>query len=203
MTAALRPLPAAAPRPRTRASNVLDFLEDLEVHAPELLASIRSALPLPVRQRIDDAVTSDWLDVEEVHGPYVDAVVAAIGQATAAGLWRRWIGQKIASRPAYRALIAGAATIFGGATVAGFLRMFEATFRHAYRDVAEPRVSLFSREGLVELDLAAPVATHPGYAALFEGILLGVVDMAGAADRCRVDLTVDIKGRRVSARYRW
>jgi hypothetical protein len=187
-------------RPRSRASNARSFLELLEELEPGMTERLRAALPPPILQGILDSAATDWLDVEEINGPFVTQIVLELGPERATAAWRRYVAERLAVRPAFRAIVDGAASVFGLGLGAA-LRVFPIAFQQAYRDCAEVRVTQSAREATIVLDLAPEFARFEAYGALLRGVFLGMADLTKA--KASLAFEPDFVARRVRARLRW
>jgi hypothetical protein len=189
-------------RPRTRASNTLDFLRFVEEEIrPGVQAHLRGALPPEVATALLDGLPTDWHDVEDTHGPYVTELVALLGAEAATAAWRRYSIERIEARPAYRALMHGAIRLFG-LSLGSFIQLMPRMWAQGFRDCFEVRTRVEGREGTVHFELAPAFARFDAYTALLHGVLLAYPDYARAAGST-LEYLPDFPARRVKAVYRW
>jgi hypothetical protein len=189
-------------QPRTRASNTHHFLSYVEeVIHPGVRQELRQALPAEVVAALLDGLHTEWLDVEGVHGLYVTELVRILGAEQATMAWRRYVGERLEARPAYRALMQGAIRLFG-LSLGPFVQLMPKIFAQTFRDCFEIRTQVEGTTAEIHLDLAPGFARFGAYAQMLHGLLLAVPDYAQARD-VAMNFRPDFPGRRVTASYRW
>jgi hypothetical protein len=189
-------------RPRTRASNTLDFLQFVEEEIrPGVKTHLRVSLSPEVATALLDALPTDWHDVEDTHGPYVTELVRLLGAEAATAAWRRYSIERLDARPAYRALMRGAVRLFG-LSLGSFIQLMPKVWAQGFKDCFEVRTRVEGRAGHVTFELAPAFARFEAYTALLHGVLLAYSDYAHASGST-LEYKPDFPARRIIAVYRW
>lgn len=186
--------------PRARAGNARDFFEFLETFQPGAQGHLRRVLPAAVLAGIEHATRVDWNDVETIDGPYVTAIVSWLGEERAPAAWREFTSKRFIHTPAIRALAEGAARLFG-VSVGSYVRMIPFAFQQGFRDCGSATVTMGEDEATLEMSLDPAFARFEAYAALLQGIFLGVFDIAHAEPR--LDFRPSLGEGRIVATFRW
>jgi hypothetical protein len=186
-------------RPAVRTSNARDSFEFYRTANPELYAHLRATLPVEVLDRIEKGVRTGWIPVE-LDAQYVDATLRHLGPDETKALHRAFLVQSLVRSPMMSHLFNGVRRVFG-VSVGGFLRVLPSGFAQSYQDAFELQLERGDREAVLVFDDVAPEVLRAAYPVIWEGIFLGVYDLAGAAPQ--LDFRILRGARRVEARFRW
>jgi hypothetical protein len=183
-----------------RANNARDYLEFLERAYPALHRHLLETLPRDVLLTIQTTLRTDWIPVD-LDGQYVEAIVSYLGAEGTKAACRRFLSECLVQSPMLRAMFDGAVRLFG-VSVGGFLRVLPSAFAQSYKDAFVISLERTDSEGLLVFDDIAPeVLRFPAYATHWEGILLGIYDLAHTTPRLSFQLSR--AERRIKARFRW
>jgi len=183
-----------------RASNVRDMFRFLERNYPAVGRQLRDRLPANVLDRIDHAARTDWIPVE-LDGQNVDEVLSAMGPEGMRDAYRRFARESLVSSPTVRSIVDGVVRVFG-VSVGTLLRALPGGMRQSYRDAFTLEIQHGQHKALVILDDIAPeVLRFQGYPLVWEGVFLGIYDLAHAAPQ--LDFKLVRGARRAEARFRW
>jgi hypothetical protein len=186
--------------PATRASNARDFFDFLRRGYPSVHAHLRATLSPALLERIEEGVRTDWIPID-IDGPYVDAVLAYMGTDALKTASRHFVSQSLVRSPAIRSLFEGVLAVFG-VNVGGFLRVLPAGFRQSYRDAFTLTVERAERDALVVFaDIAPEVLRFEAYPVIWEGLFLGLYDLARTPPK--LEFTLLRSAARVEARFKW
>jgi hypothetical protein len=188
-----------ARRPSVRASNARDSLEYLRANHPELHRHLKENVPAEVMLRLETAVRTDWIPVE-IDAQYVDAALRFLGPQRMKSIYQAFLVQSLVRSPMMSALFHGVRRTFG-VSVGAFLRVLPSGFRQSYQDAFEIQLERGEREALLVFDDIAPEVLRAAYPVLWEGIFLGVFELARAEPR--LDYRLLRGARRMEARFRW
>lgn len=185
-----------------RASNARDFYEFIAKTQPRLHDHLKQQLPPEVLERIEAGVRTDWIPVE-LDSIYVNTVLDFLGHEKTRDLARRFAVQSLVKSPTMRSLFEGMLRIFG-VGIGAFVKIVPNGFRQSYQDafnLTVERNDPEAKEAVIVFDDIAPEVLRAAYPVLWEGIFLGLYDMA----RTEPQLTFRVlRGqRRVEATFRW
>jgi len=183
-----------------RTSNARDYLEFLSRAYPEAHRHVKATVPAAILDRIERGVRTDWIPVE-LDGQYVDAVLGFLGPGAMRTCSREFVVQSLVRSPMMHGLFDGVRRLFG-LSVGSLLRVLPSGLQQSYQDAFTVTVERGEKQALVVFDDIAPEVLRFGaYPLLWEGILLGLYDLA------RVEPRLDFKllrgSRRMEARLRW
>jgi hypothetical protein len=146
------------------------------------------------------ALRTDWIPVE-LDGQFVEAVVAFLGPDGTKTACRRFLVESLVKSPMMREMFDGAVRLFG-VTASGFLKVLPHAFGLSYRDAFTISFDRGDDGGLLVFDDIAPeLLRFPAYPVHWEGIFLGVYDLARSPPR--LDFELERTERRMRARFRW
>lgn len=186
--------------PSTRASNAKDYLLFLERSYPKVGEHLRANVPAEVMRRIEEGLRTDWIPIA-LDGQYVDAVLAFMGPDVMRAASRKFLVESLTKSPTMRSLFEGVVNVFG-VSVGGLLRIFPAAFQQSYRDAFTLKLERGDREALAAFsDVAPEVLEFGAYVVIWEGLFLGIYDLARTPPQ--LELTVLKAQRRVEVRFKW
>jgi hypothetical protein len=189
-----------ARRPAVRTSNAKDYLDFLARFHPAVHRHVKVTVPQEILDLIENGVRTDWIPVE-LDGQYVDAVFKFMGHDAMKAASRQFLAQTLIKSPMMRSLFDGALRVFG-VNAGSLLKVLPSGFRQSYQDAFELRIDRGDREALVAFEDIAPELLHfPAYAVIWEGLFLGIYDLAKAEPQ--LEFKVLRGARRVEARFRW
>jgi hypothetical protein len=189
-----------ARQPAMRTSNARDFLEFLGRAYPEVHRQVRDTLPRPILDRIEQGVRTDWIPVE-LDGQYVDMVLGILGPAGMRTCSREFVVQSLVRSPMMHGLFDGVRRVFG-LSVGSLVRVLPRGLQQSYQDAFTVEVERSDQQAVVVFeDIAPEVLRFGAYPLLWEGIFLGLYDLARAPPR--LDFKLLRGARRVEARVRW
>ena len=189
-----------ARQPAMRVSNARDMFQFLERHYPAVGRHLREKLPPEVLDRIEHAARTDWIPVE-LDGQNVDEVLAAMGPDGMRDAYRHFTRESLVRSPTVRSIIDGVMRVFG-VSVGTLLRALPGGFRQSYRDAFTLDIQRGDNEALVIFDDIAPeVLRFQGYPIVWEGVFLGLYDLAHTPPQ--LDFKLLRPARRAEARFRW
>ncbi len=189
-----------ARRPAVRASNARDFFEFFERSNPPLHAHLKVTLPAEVFDRMHKGVRTDWIPVE-LDGQLVDAVLKYLGAEGLKRAARRFLSESLVKSPMMRGMFEGVVRLFG-VSVGGFLRVVPPALAQSYQECFTVTIERGEREALVTFDDIAPeILRFPAYGVIWEGIFLGIYDLANQAPD--LDFKLSRTQRKLEARLRW
>jgi len=114
---------------------------------------------------------------------------------------REFTSESLIKSPMMRSLFDGVLRVFG-VNVGSLLKVVPSGFRQSYQDAFDLRVERGDREATVVFEDIAPEMMRFGaYPVIWEGIFLGLYDLARAEPT--LDFRVLRSLRRVEARFRW
>lgn len=163
--------------PSVRVSAALDMFELLEDFEPGSRARVWARIPEPTRNFIESASRVGWIPFE--HDPYLpEAILAEFGRERSRELFRRAIPSLVAN-PLLEPLVAGMLRILGERRFR-LLRVIPKGWSLVFRDFCEPRVEPTDEHQIeIVFDAIAPeVREHPVYFDMWEGVCLGLLDLA-------------------------
>jgi len=183
-----------------RTRNAQDFLAFLARTRAGALRHVRESVPAEVLDRIDHAARTDWIPVME-HGRFADAVLGVLGVDDMKSASREFLVQALVKSPAILRLFEGVQRVFG-VTVAGFVRVIPSVVAQSYKDAFKVVVERVGSEALVVFeDIAPELLKFDAYPVVWEGVLLGIYDLASMAPQ--LDFKMQRGARRMEARFRW
>ncbi len=150
-------------------------------------------------ERIVGGVRTEWIDVE-IDAQYVDAILRHLGPEGTKTMARRFLVQSLVKSPMMHGLFNGVRRVFG-ISVGAFLRVLPSGLQQSYRDAFEMQLERGDREARLIFDDIAPEVLRAAYPVLWEGIFLGVYNLASAEPR--LDYRISRASRRVEAQFRW
>jgi hypothetical protein len=186
-------------RPAVRTSNARDSFEFCRTANPELYGHLKTTLPAEVLDRIEKDVRTGWIPVE-LDAQYVDAVLRYLGPEETKALFRAFLVQSLVRSPMMSGLFHGVRRVFG-VSVGAFLRVVPGGFAQSYQEAFTLQLERGDREAVLVFDDIAPEVLRAAYPVIWEGIFLGVYDLARATPQ--LDFRVLRGARRVEARFRW
>lgn len=185
-----------------RANNARDTLAFLaEVH-PSLHRELRAKLPAEVLDRIDNDARTAWIPVE-LDGHLVDGILDLLGPDGAKSFYRDFLAKSLIQSPMMRVFFEGALRAFG-VTPGGLLKVLPGAFKQSYQDSFDLTVThdRSARQAHVVLDDIAPeLLRFKGYVAVWEGVFLGLYDLAHTPPQLEFRVVREL--RRVEATFRW
>jgi hypothetical protein len=187
-------------RPAMRTSNAKDYLAFLGHQYPAVHRHVRANLAPEILDRIEAGVRTDWIPVE-LDGQYVDLVLKFMGHDAMKAASREFMAQSLVRSPMMRSLFEGVLRVFG-VNVGSLLKILPSGFRQSYQDSFEVSIERGEREGLVIFDdIAVEVLRFAAYPVVWEGLFLGLYDLARAEPQLEFKM---LRGsRRMEARFRW
>lgn len=189
-----------ARQPAVRTSNARDFLEFVGRAYPEAHRHVKANLPRPILDCIERGVRTDWIPVE-LDGQYVDLVLGALGPAGMRTCSREFLVQSLVRSPMMYGLFNGVRRVFG-LTVGALTRVLPRGLQQSYQDAFTVEIERSSDHALVVFDDIAPELLRFGaYPLLWEGIFLGLYDLARTEPR--LDFKLLRAARRMEARLGW
>jgi hypothetical protein len=189
-----------ARRPAVRTNNARDYLEFLGRAYPDAHRHVKATVPAAILERIERGVRTDWIPVE-LDGQYVDAVLGFLGPVAMRTCSREFVVQSLVRSPMMHGLFDGVRRLFG-LNVGALLRVLPRGLQQSYQDAFSVEVERGDDQALVVFDDIAPEVLRFGaYPLLWEGIFLGIYDLARATPR--LDFKLLRAARRMEARFRW
>jgi hypothetical protein len=189
-----------ARQPAVRVNNARDYLDFFERDNPALYRHLLTTLPPVVIAGMRSNVRTDWIPVEQ-DGQYVDAVLAFLGPDGTKAASRKFLVESLVKSPMMRGMFDGAVRIFG-VSVGGFLRLLPHALAQSYRDSFTISLERGDKQGLLVFDDIAPeLLRFSAYPVIWEGIFLGLYDLAHA--KPQLDFALDRVERRMRARFHW
>jgi hypothetical protein len=182
-----------------RASNARDSLEWLRANHPDLHRHLKEAVPPGVLAQLETSVRTDWIPVE-IDSQYVDAVLRHLGPQATKALYQAFLVQSLVRSPLMSSLFHGVRRVFG-VSVGAFLRVLPSGFGQSYKDAFDLQIERGEREALLVFDDIAPDVLRAAYPVIWEGIFLGVYELARAEPD--LDFRLLRGARRMEARFRW
>jgi len=162
---------------------------------------MRARLPKEFLEFIDSGIRTDWIPLS-LDAVFVTEMVATLGPALARDVSRKYMRENLVKSPGLRAIVEGCVRIFG-ISVCSLLNAVPGSFRQSHRDFGTIEVKRTGdRESMVVIrDIPPEVMRVDAYPLLFEGVFLGIYDVAGIEPK--LDSKVDREDRRIEARFRW
>jgi hypothetical protein len=189
-----------ARRPAVRANNARDYFDFFERAYPALHRHLKETLPPEVLERIEKGLRTDWIPVT-LDVQFVDAVVAYLGVEGTKKACRRFVVEALVKSPMMRELFDGVVRLFG-VSIGGFLRIVPPALGQSYQDSMTLIVERGKQDTLVIFDDIAPeLLRSPSYGIIWEGIFLGLYDLAKVPPQ--LDFKISRAQRRMEARFRW
>ncbi len=183
-----------------RTSNARDYLLFLARAYPDAHRHVKATLPAAILDRIERGVRTDWIPVE-LDGQYVDTVYRFLGPEVMKRTSRELLVQSLVRSPMIHGLFDGVRRLFG-LNVGALLRVLPSGMKQSYQDAFTVEVERGEDQALVVFDDIAPeVLRFAAYPVLWEGIFLGIYDLAKVEPR--LDFKLQRAARRVEARLRW
>ena len=152
--------------------------EDLRANHPELHRHLLKTLPAEVMDRLSTGVRTDWIPVE-IDSQYVDAVLRFLGPQQMKVVYQAFLVQSLVRSPMMIRLFHGVRRTFG-VSVGGFLRVLPMGFDQSYQDAFTLQLERGEHEALLVFEDIAPEILRAAYPVLWEGIFLGVFELARA-----------------------
>ncbi|MCP5058442.1 MAG: hypothetical protein GY937_17195 [bacterium] len=163
--------------PAVRVSAALDMFELLETFEPGSRARVWARVPEPTRELIDSLWRTQWIPLEHDH--YLpEAIVAEFGAERSRDLFRRAV-PSIVEKPMLEPLIFGMLRVLGTRR-ARMLTVIPKGWGLVFRDLCEPRMGM-CRDDEIEVifdSIAPEVREYPTYLDMWEGVCLGLLDLA-------------------------
>jgi hypothetical protein len=190
-----------ARRPFVRASNARDSLDYIRANHPDLSRHLTEAVPAEVLSQLETSVRTDWIPVA-IDSQYVDAVLRYLGPDGTKSLYQAFLVQSLVRSPLMSSLFHGVRRVFG-VSVGAFLRVLPSGFGQSYKDAFDIQLERGEREALLVFDDIAPevLRVRAAYPVIWEGIFLGVYELAGAEPR--LEYRIGRAARRMEARFHW
>jgi hypothetical protein len=186
--------------PAVAAKNASEFFEFAEHAYPALHRHLARTLSADTLRRITSGSSTEWIPVE-LDAPYVGGVLQFLGPAETKKAYRRFMAEALIQSPTVRTMFDRASRLFE-VSVGAFLRVVPFGMEMSYRDAFTLSVDRKGREAVVTWsDIAPAVLSIPTYPLIWEGILLGLYDLAHTAPQLVFEL--DPAARRADARLRW
>jgi hypothetical protein len=163
--------------PAVRVSAALDMLELLDEFEPGSRARVWARVPEPTRDFVESRSRIGWIPFE--HDPFIpEAIVAEFGRERSRELFRRAIPALI-EKPLLEPLVSGMLRILGARRFR-ILTIIPKGWGLVFRDFCEPRVGRTGEDEIEVIfdDIAPEVREHPVYFDMWEGVCLGMLDLA-------------------------
>jgi len=163
------------------ALDMLDLLDDFE---PGSRARVWSRVPEPTRDLLGTLSRVGWIPFE--HDPFIpEAIVAEFGRARSRELFRRAL-PGLVQKPLLQPLIGGMLRVLGERRFR-IITVLPKGWGLVFRDFCEPRLGVTGEDEIEVIfdDVAPEVREHPVYFDMWEGVCLGLLDLAcpaGALD---------------------
>jgi hypothetical protein len=177
------------------------MLEFVELRSPGARERVLARLPAETRDYLLSCPTAGWIPIE-LDRNIPAAMLAEFGRAEMLAIYRASLSYHVRS-PLLNGLLESMLRLLG-ISMASAGKLYVRGFKAAYRDMAEPSAELLGPRHLqiVLDDIAEAAIDHEGYLTSFEGIMLGLFEVANEPGGT-LDFTVDRRARRIVADLRW
>jgi hypothetical protein len=183
-----------------RTSNARDFLDFFRRRYPAVHLHVTATVPREVLDRIEHGVRTEWIPVE-LDGQFVDAILDFMGPDALKTATREFLAQSLVQSAMMRSMFEGVLRAFG-VSVGSFLKVMSGGMRQSYQDAFTVTVERGEGSGLVVFDDIAPeVLQFRAYAIIWEGLFLGLYDLAHK--KPQLDFKLLRGARRMEASFRW
>lgn len=182
--------------PAVRVSAALDMFELLDEFEPGSRARVWARVPEATREFVESQRRMGWIPFE--HDRFLpEAIVAEFGPARSRDLFRRAV-PSLVEKPLLEPLVAGMLRILGERRFR-IITIVPKGWGLVFRDFCEPCLGSTDSDEIEVLfeDIAPEVREHPVYFDMWEGICLGLLDLACSDGSLAYELAPDRSSLRV------
>ena len=176
------------------------MFELLDRFEPGSRARVWARIPEPTRALVESLWRTQWIPLEHDHF-LPEAILSEFGRLRSRDLFRQALPHLV-EKPLLEPLVAGMLRMLGEQRVR-LLTIIPKGWGLIFRDLCEPRLGKTGDDEIeVVFDAIAPaVREHPAYFDMWEGVCLGLLDLA--CPEGALDYEVGSDRSRVVARFTW